>query len=708
MFEFFTRTKLPSSPSKSSMVFLYILLAYVFGVGVRFLLAIEAYKHPEFLINNDVIPLWTADAGLYGYYAKTILAGIPLPLDSEHMLGHLIALCVILTGLNIDCVMFYAPAFFAPLIVVPIVLIMAAYRQALVGFLAALIATIGFNYYYRTHLGYVDTDILIYTLLLMTFFSIIACLELKNINYAVIGFFSTIFLIEWYHSSKPLIFGFLALYMLLIAIYDRKKIENYFILIILAASFVSIPVYFKIIFVGIVLFLFHYLNHKKITLDYRVLLIAIVALAITFIIVNNPEVYYGRILDYLHKKDFLEFTDITGKIFKIETTLKTVAESTGSSFWDIISATAGNIFVYLFSLFGLMILSIQNKTAWVLWSFVALGLLSIWLGVRFTTFAVPVIAMGLSFGIFWVSYVLSQKYQKCHVGVLRLVSGFMILSYCLWHVLSYNHVLKPVLMSDEIKAFSKINAPLKNDDYVVSWWDNGWPLWYFTFLNTMIDNGKNSHDTFIVSSILLNPNPQATANMTRYFFEQFHTMPDKSQSVVPYISGKESLIGVLETVTKQTFVVPNKTFDIYFFLNDALINKLPVIRQFTFINGASQNFNGLLLYSQLLKSFTLKDQFVFGLDFKIDRKTGTIIGQDGKIGKISGLFVSNGDKFQFQKFHKDANYNVIVYKNRDILIVDNYYLNSFFIKAFILNSFDSSLFELISQTENSKIFKLKQ
>lgn len=708
MFEFFTTTKLPSSPTKPSIVFLYVLLAYAFGVGVRFLLAIEAYKHPEFLINNDVIPLWTADAGLYGYYAKTILAGIPLPLDSEHMLGHLIALCVKTTGSNIDRVMFYAPAFFASLIVVPIVLIMAVYHQARVGFLAALITTIGFNYYYRTHLGYVDTDILIYTLMLLTFFSIIASLELKNINYAVIGFFSTIFLIEWYHSSKPLIFGFLALYVLLIAIYDRKKIENYFILIILAVPLVAVLFYFKIIFVAIILFLFRYLNYKKIILDYRILLILGFVFAIAFVVLNNPEVYYSRILDYLHKKDFLEFTDVTGKTFKIATTLKTVAESTGSSFWDVINTTSGNIFVYLFGLFGLMLLSIQNKTALVLWSFIILGLLSIWLGVRFTTFAVPVIAIGLSFGIFWVSYVLSQKYQKLYAGILQLAGGLVVLSYCLWYVLSYNHVLRPVLLSDEIQAFSKIDVPLKNNDYVVSWWDNGWPLWYFTFLNTMIDNGKNSHDTFIVSSILLNPIPQATSNMTRYFFERYHAMPNKSQSVVPYISEKESLIEILETVKKQTFIVPNKTFDIYFFLNDALIDKLPVMKQFTFMDKMSQNFNGLLLYSQLSKSFTLKDQFVFGLDFKVDRKTGTIIGQDGKVGKISGLFVSNGDKFQFQKFHKDADYNIIVYKNRDILIVDNYYLNSFFIKAFILNNFDSSLFECVSQTENSKIFKLKE
>jgi len=708
MFEFLTTTKIPSQPTKTYTVFTYILLAYLFGLGIRVLLAIEAYKHPEFLIDNHVIPLWTADAGLYGYYAKTILAGIALPFDTEHMLGHLVAFCVTLTGLPVDVVMFYLPAFFAPLIVVPIVLTMALYQQALTGFLAALVATIGFNYYYRTHLGYVDTDILIYTLVLLIFFSIIASLELKNINYAVIGFFSTNSLKEWYHSGTPLIFGFLALYVLLMAIYDRKKIENYFILMILAISLVSVALYLKIIFVGAVLFGFHYLTHKKILLDYRILLIVGIISGVLLIGFNEPSLYYSRIMDYLHKEDFLVFSDITGKTFKVATTLKTVAESSGTSLLDVINATSGNVFVYLFSLLGLVVLTIQKRTALFLWPFIILGVLSVWLGIRFTTFAVPVAAIGLSFGIFWTAYFLAQRYQKLNTVFIKLLGSMAVLSYCLWYVVSYNHLLKPVFLRDEIQAFQKINVPIKNPDYVVSWWDNGWPLWYFTFLNTMIDNGKNTHDTFVVSSILLNPNPQATSNMTRYFYERYSALQNKSESVLTHIAQKEKILEVLETLKKRTFVMPEKTFDIYFFLNDALINKLPVIKQFSLMDHSMQNENGLLLYSQLSKPFTLKDQFIFGLDFKVDRKTGTIIGQDGKVGKISGLFISNGDKFQFQKFHKEADYNIIVYKNKDILIVDNYYLNSFFIKAFVLNNFDYSLFELVSQTENSKIFKLKE
>jgi len=674
---------------------------------VRLLLAFEAYRHPEFLLDNYIIPLWTADAGLYGYYAKSILAGISLPFDAEHMLGHLIAISVTVTGLTIDQVIFYLPAFFAPLITIPIVLIMATYHQAHIGFLAALIAPIAFNYYYRTHLGYVDTDILIYTLLLIIFFSIIVSLEFQNINYVVIGFFSTIFLIEWYHSSMSLIFGFLALYVLLTIIYDIKKIETYFIFAILVISLVPVPLYLKIIFVLIILGLFHYLNVKKIIIDYRILIFVGFVISVVVIVLSHPEAYYSRILDYIHKQDFLEFSDITGQSFKISTTLKIVAESTGASFWDVMDATSGNSVVYFLALFGLMVLSFQNKTALFLWSFIILGLLSMWLGIRFTTFAVPIVAIGLAFFIFWIAHFLSLKYPKINAKFLKVFGGILVLSYCLWHVVSYNYVLKPVFLSDEIKAFKTINVPLKNQDYVVTWWDNGWPLWYFTFLNTMIDNGKNSHDTFVVSSILLSPSFQTASNMTRYFYEHYHAMSDKSQSVVTSISKQENFVEVLEALKMQTCELPNKTFEIYFFLNDSLINKLPVIKQFSFMEKVSQHSNGLLLYSQLSKSFNMKDQFVFGLDFKIDRRTGTIISQDGKIGKISGLFVSNGDKFQFQKFHKDANYNVIIYKNKDILIVDNYYLNSFFVKAFMLNSFDSSLFERVSQTENSKIFKLK-
>lgn len=160
--------------------------------------------------------------------------------------------------------------------------------------------------------------------------------------------------------------------------------------------------------------------------------------------------------------------------------------------------------------------------------------------------------------------------------------------------------------------------------------------------------------------------------------------------------------------SNKDMTFPKESFKIYYFFNDELIDKLPTIAKFSHISLFPKRKDELLLYSKLSKPFSFKDRFLYGIHFKFDRKTGMIMDRHGRKGRVGNFFISNGEKFQFQRFYKNANYNIILYKNKYLLIVDDYYLNSFFIKAFILNKFDSDLFELISKTDHSKIFKLKE
>ncbi len=52
------------------------------------------------------------------------------------------------------------PAFFASLIVIPLVLIGQSINRIEVGFIAALVGSIAHSYYNRTMVGYYDTDLL--------------------------------------------------------------------------------------------------------------------------------------------------------------------------------------------------------------------------------------------------------------------------------------------------------------------------------------------------------------------------------------------------------------------------------------------------------------------------------------------------------------------------------------------------------------------
>ncbi len=39
-------------------------------------------------------------------------------------------------------------------------------------------------------------------------------------------------------------------------------------------------------------------------------------------------------------------------------------------------------------------------------------------------------------------------------------------------------------------------------DYTLAWWDYGYPIWFYSNTNTIIDGGKHQNDNFIISKIM--------------------------------------------------------------------------------------------------------------------------------------------------------------------------------------------------------------
>jgi len=57
--------------------------------------------------------------------------------------------------------------------------------------------------------------------------------------------------------------------------------------------------------------------------------------------------------------------------------------------------------------------------------------------------------------------------------------------------------LAPMLFNttDDMKKLNNLKSTLKKDDFIMTWWDYGWLLWYYTNnKNTLIDNGKHQQD----------------------------------------------------------------------------------------------------------------------------------------------------------------------------------------------------------------------
>ena len=152
--------KLSEEHLSTKKLLFYIISSYLFAVAIRSLLYFQVADIDNYWFEGHIIPIWTPDAGLYGYYANLILAGNDYPFISKLMPSHLIAMLVNLTGISIDTLMFWLPAFLSSIIVIPIIMIAHAFHLGTLGFMAALIGSISANYYTRSYLGCMDTDTL--------------------------------------------------------------------------------------------------------------------------------------------------------------------------------------------------------------------------------------------------------------------------------------------------------------------------------------------------------------------------------------------------------------------------------------------------------------------------------------------------------------------------------------------------------------------
>ncbi|MEA1920270.1 MAG: STT3 domain-containing protein, partial [Campylobacterota bacterium] len=234
--------KLEPQQTTLSMLFMYMSIAYLFGLAVRMMLWYQVAPIESFWLDGNPIPIYSPDAGLYGYYAKQLLSGVTYPMTAEYMPGYLIYWLVGIFSLNIDWVMFLLPAFLAPLVAIPIVLMAHAYHQAKLGFFAALIGVIGINFYTRSYLGYMDTDTLNLFFPYMAIASLMMAMTRRSWLWGVGGVVALIVFYFWYHSSIVIIaaIGLMALLLAPLLLRSKKIGMVAFVLIMLGMFFVDL------------------------------------------------------------------------------------------------------------------------------------------------------------------------------------------------------------------------------------------------------------------------------------------------------------------------------------------------------------------------------------------------------------------------------------------------------------------------------------
>ncbi len=684
-----------------------IFAAVIFGMVCRLYWVFWASEYPVFFWNNELM-ISTNDGYAFAEGARDMLAGFHQENDLSYYgypLSTLTYWIVKFLGVKLETAMIYMSVFFSSLVAVPVILIANEYKLKMAGFIAALLAVIANSYYNRTMAGYYDTDMLIITLSVFVVWGLVRVLEKKDAKSLIIAPLSVLIYMWWYMSAFSLISILTGLFLLYTLIFDRKNPLFYFeiSLLLLAISNLDLTLKFIAVIAIYALCLF-----KKEVINLK---FALGILAIIFVIF----VIRGGLNPIIFQLKFYVFRDapeVGGMSFHFFNVNQTIQESSVVDFTLFCERISANVITFLISLAGVALFCYKHRSFAVSLGMLALGFLAFKSGLRFTIYAVPIMALGFGY---LVEFVLANL--KLKGAVLNLIRAFiaaLVLASALIHI--YGYKAEPVFVNKEVEILNKLKSIAGREDYVVAWWDYGYPIRYYSDVKTLIDGGKHLGRENFAVSFALGSDEMSSANMARLdveyternFKEHFNgnlaqILKDRNLSVDQFFS----------EIKEANFSLPAKSREIYYYLPDRMLSIFPTILQFSKIDlksGKNLN-NGLFIttraISQSEKGIRLSGGFTLTSDV-------TNLIYDGNVLPLRSFIETDyneAGKLNVKEYKNNESSNISVIFMRDygrFIILDESILNSAYIQLFVLERYDPKVFEPVILDGAAKVYRLKR
>ncbi len=550
------------------------------------------------LNKSGIAPLWASDGGLYGYYAKEILAGNITTFKQDYVPAYLLVFCVKFLSISLDKAIYFLPAFLSSLCVIPILLIGYIYKIVRFTFWVSIFGSITYAYYTRSFLGYYDTDSLNIFFSYMIVAFLIAFVEKKDYKYLFYSICFAILFLLWYHSSKVIVFSLFINFILYILI-DKKR-------------------YYLIL--GLILFF-------------------------TFFYFFDMD-FFKRVGDYLFKKDNIQFLSHNGNKLFFKSTLLTISEAKPLYINKLGKYLSLNNFFLSLSLIFLILFYKVKKSFFLTLPILFLTILSIKSGIRFAEYGTYLVAFGLVYFLFIIKNI--NKF-------LFIVGLIIVFSIYLNIIIEKNKRLHPIFSYNSTKILKSFDKCLTKKDFILTWWDYGWPLWYYTKANTLIDNAKHFEDNYIISKLLFS-SPNQTYILSKYLMQKCKTRRCNLCKIIYKNKTPKEFERSVRDIN-----LTNKS--IYFFFHKRMIK-----------------------ISKVMLSFSNRDL------------------QSGKKLKKGILKLYRYPHYK----NKKTSLHKIIYKNKYVILCDDKIYNSFFIQVFLLKKYDKQKFQLIDSNSEIEIFKVKQ
>lgn len=700
--------KLREEQTSTATLLILIAIAYIFAVSLRFIWVYEFSPQPQYHWNNELM-ISNNDGYYYAEGARDILQehhenNDLSPVDSA--MSKLTALLAKVVPVSFETLLLYMPSFIGSLLVIPLILTGRALNQTTMGFIAALLASIANSYYNRTMTGYYDTDMLNIVFPVLEMYSLILALTHQRNRY-LIPITVSIALYQWWYPQAYALDS--ALFLMIVSftlLFDRKNLFYYKIALFILIGILSLPIVVKISIAIVMFALFHYQRNQS-EKAFWYLFAAIISI---YFYTGGIDPIWTLLKGYVFRGH--EENAIVSSLHYYNV-MSTVREAGQIPFTVFAERISGHTITFILACIGYGMAVFAYRPLLITLPLVGLGFIAMYAGLRFTIYAVPVMAIGFAY----LLILLTQRIEKRWLRNLSLVTFTSLALYPNYlHIREY---MTPTVLTDqEVAALNELGKIASREDYVVTWWDYGYPIRYYSDVKTWIDGGKHSGDVnYPASFVLTAQDSLSAAHMMRLFteytergFQETNKTTNDFEAMMTK-EGFKDPNDFISALSLPEYKLPAKTRDAYLFLPLRMMEIFPTVSLFSNLDltGKEKRPNPFFYTSRMFQDSG--QSIELGQGISIIKATSTLkMGSQNipiKAFYQVGYTADHNLQINKQTFASEGLNVIYMASYGQFLVVDDYYFNSTYIQMFVFEQYDKNLFKPVILSPLVKIYKLK-
>lgn len=203
---------------------------------------------------------------------------------------------------------------------------------------------------------------------------------------------------------------------------------------------------------------------------------------------------------------------------------------------------------------------------------IALGTVLAASGQRYTIFAVPVVALGNVWLMLLVGRAVAHFFRE-RKRLVEVVTAAALSPLAIWPAVAHavNYPPRTALATQDAELLTQLKPHVKPGDFVISWWDYSYSMWFFTGAMTVVDGTKQNEDLWIASEVFFTPSQREAASLMRWAAEFQATRPPLDAVIDDMINDfttrtQRPASELVPALRAGTFALPPKTREVYFYV----------------------------------------------------------------------------------------------------------------------------------------------